>query len=155
MVTITSTNGYKIMIDEEDFDMVSKYHWYVSKTNSNNYYALRHSTSNGKRTKMYLHREVMGATKGDIIDHIDMNGLNCQKANLRLSSKSMNAYNRRSFGAIDYLGVSKHKDKFRMQIYVQGRRYSKVCDTAEEAAMLYNEYAKKFHGDYARLNVIR
>lgn len=155
METIISTNGFQIMVDDVDYNLLSMYKWTVTKTNSNNHYAMRYDNTNGKRTKVYLHREIMQASKGDIIDHVDMNGLNCQRDNLRLSTKSKNAYNRRSWGKVSFIGVSEHKDKFRMQIYANGKRYSEVCNTAQEAALRYNEYAKRFHGDYARLNVIQ
>lgn len=154
MKTIVTKSGHNILVDDEDFERLSKYTWHVSKTNSNNSYAMRHGKIDGKKTKVYLHRDVLGNPPNVIIDHIDQNGLNCQKINLRISNKSQNNQNRRPHGKVLYLGVSHHNDKFRMQIYHKGKRHSKVCDTAEEAALMYNDLALRFYGDGARLNKI-
>lgn len=154
MKTVITKSGHKILVDDEDFERLSKYTWHVSSTNANNLYAMRHVRINGKKTKRYLHREVLNNPEGAIIDHIDQNGLNCQRSNLRISNKSQNCQNRRPYGQVPYLGVSKHNDKFRVQIYHNGKRYSKVCSTAEKAALMYNELAVKFYGESATLNKV-
>ena len=153
MKEILTKSGYLIQVDDEDYDKLLIHKWHISRTNKNNLYAMRHAVVNGKQTKLYLHREVLGFPE-NIVDHKDLNGLNCQKANLQLSNKSKNGQNRRAYGKIKYLGVSEHENKFRMQIWATGKRYSKLCKTKEEAALMYNEYAKIIYGETARLNTL-
>lgn len=144
---------HKILVDDEDYEMVSRFKWHISKTNKNNFYAMRHVVVNGKATKVYLHREILGNPLFPI-DHKDQNGLNCQKENLRISDRSENGQNRRPYGAIPYLGVSIHKTMFRVQIYFKGKRYGGLYKTPEEAALVYNDYAKRLYGEGARLNQV-
>jgi len=154
MVTIATNSGHQIMVDNDDYPYLSQFIWHVSKTNSNNIYAMRHIVIDGKKTKVYLHREVLGNPKNCLIDHIDQNGLNCQKSNLRKSDKSRNGQNHRPYGQIPYMGVSVHKDRYRTQLFYKGKRYSCVCDTPECAALMYNHFAIQVYGENARLNRI-
>ena len=155
MKTISTRSGHIIMVDDDDYEKLSKYTWHVSRTNAHNVYAMRHKKVDNKTTKVYIHQEIMGGSANVIIDHIDQNGLNCQKSNLRISNKSQNAQNRRPYGKIKYLGVSEHNNKYRVQIYNNGKRHSKVCDTVSEAALLYNDFALKIYGHNARLNAVK
>lgn len=154
MVKIATKSGHQIIVDKDDYPYLSKFIWHVSKTNSNNIYAMRHIVIGGKNTKIYLHREVLGNPKNCIVDHIDQNGLNCQKSNLRISDKSRNAQNHRPYGKIQYMGVSVHKNKYRTQLFCNGKRYSCVCETPEDAALKYNAFAILAYGENARLNQI-
>lgn len=101
-----------------------------------------------------MHREILNNPDGILIDHIDQNGLNCQKGNLRLSDKSRNAQNSRTRGKIQYRGVCEHRNKFMMQIRINGKSYKRVSETAKGAALIYNEYALRLYGNSARLNII-
>ena len=75
---------HTILIDDEDYEKVKQYKWCVYKT-YNTFYSIRHIRIDGKGTTQSLHRFIMGLEKGDkrVIDHLDGNGLNNQKANLR------------------------------------------------------------------------
>lgn len=106
---------------------------------------------------MLLHRQIKNAKKGDIIDHGDGNGLNCQEYNLRFCTHSQNMANRKAFGKSIYLGVAYNQSHklWVAAIKINGKRkhlgYSK--DEAE-CALLYNEAAINIHGEFARLNII-
>lgn len=85
------TDGMEVLLDDEDYEVVSKIPgWYIRKTQNNN------SRTNYVQHDDYgkLHRFVLGITDSTIIvDHIDRNGLNCQKNNLRIVSNSVNKRN--------------------------------------------------------------
>ena len=103
-----------------------------------------------------MHRQILGATKGQIIDHIDRNGLNCQRKNMRFCTSSDNSCNKiDGKGNAKYKGVSKcsHTNSFcvrinknRKPIYI-GRFRDEI-----EAAKAYNKAAKIYHGEFAKLN---
>lgn len=86
---------YVAQIDDEDFEIVSKYKWHIHK-GGNNLYAVTNIQTTSGRQSIQMHRLIMGCTKGDgkIVDHIDGNPLNCQKLNLRFCTHSQNVKNR-------------------------------------------------------------
>jgi len=77
----------KLLISEEDLLLVSDYRIHYEKTNG--YYRLY------KKGKwIYLHRFLLNAKPGEIVDHIDRNKHNHLRSNLRIVSKSLNCYNK-------------------------------------------------------------
>jgi len=140
------------LIDDEDFNRVSKNKWNV-EVGVNTYYARRTDRSTGKDVSTPMHRFIMGAKRGQMIDHKDGNGLNNQKSNLRLCTYSQNRANAISTSKSKYLGVSIAKGKWQASIKKNGKTiYIGRFNTAENAATAYNIYAEKHHGEFARLN---
>jgi hypothetical protein len=89
MKTIELTQGLVAIIDDIDFEEIALKKWCAVK-NRNVWYAV-----NGKgEKKMFMHRLILRATKGQKVDHRDGNGLNNQRANIRLASASQNGANR-------------------------------------------------------------
>src|SRR3972149_658495 len=96
MKKIELFSGEDCLVDDEDFEEISKKKWYILKNrNRNTCYAQTHVKLNGKDVKDYMHRIIMKLSKNDerYIDHIDGNGLNNQKNNLRFCTISQNAGN--------------------------------------------------------------
>lgn len=147
--------GFKAFVDDEDYDRVSRYRWYVFTT-GNSVYA---STMMNKRRVM-MHRFILEITDSKIhIDHKDHNGLNNQRVNLRECSAAENKRHSkiRCDSKNKYKGVSfdKDKKKWRAQIFYDNKRYrGPRFKTQEEAALDYNRLAKLHHGEFAFLNVI-
>lgn len=147
------------MVDDDDFEYLNQFDWYAKKVGST-YYATRQDLKY-KSKSAFMHRMVMGCTFGDgkIIDHIDMDGLNCQRINLRLCTKSQNAFNAKPYGKWGYKGIkcynTKSGTRWAVNILIS-RKYKTFggFKTIEEAALAYNDLAKKYHGEFARLNVI-
>lgn len=111
-----------------------------------------------KAYKLYLHRFVMSARSGTIVDHKNGDHLDNRRANLRLASKSQNAANvgKLSTNGSGYKGVSKKGKKFRAFAHKQGKTlYLGTFDTAKEAACEYNREAKKLFGRFAKINKIK
>jgi len=97
MKTIILTKGYSALVDDDDYDFLSQWKWYLS-----NGYAI----NNDGRKKM--HRLVTKAKQGEIVDHIDRNRLNNTKSNLRIVGISENVHNqkKRSNTENNYKGVN-------------------------------------------------
>ena len=108
MKEIPLTQGYVALIDDEDYELVSKYKWHVRVCNTNKY---ANSNVQKKRTTMSMHRLIMGFPVGLQIDHCDHNGLNNQKSNLRVCTKDENNRNRiiGKNKSSKYKGVCWHK----------------------------------------------
>jgi hypothetical protein len=99
----------------------------------------------------------MGRREGMEIDHIDGNGLNCQRANLRWATRAQNMANRRKLrkGANRFKGVSflARLDKYQAYIGSGGtRRYLGVFTSEENAARAYDRAALDMYGPFASLN---
>jgi len=161
MKTIQLTQGYFATVDDSDFELVNQYKWHVyKKKRSTVLYAYR-NIPNGKggQTSIQMHRVILGITdKNIMVDHADGNGLNNQRSNIRIATSSQNAANRKPFGKSQYRGVSLIVTKYGEYWYAKcskGKNVKhKLCDTEEEAAMVYNRFAKSIHGQFARLNVV-
>ncbi len=146
-------------VDDEDFDFLNQWKWGPS-CHGRNIYAVR--TSRKSRTgRINMHRLVFNATPTQIIDHIDGDGLNNQKQNLRFCSRQQNNCNarkRKSNTTSIYKGVMFERDrnKWRAVITSCGRiirigRFSRE----HEAAIAYNNAALIHFGEYALLNKIQ
>lgn len=157
MKLIKLTNGMHAQVDDEDYDKLKNYRWYFYK-NGNNYYTLTNIKQNGRYVTKQMHVMIMGTPKGMHTDHIDGNGLNNQKSNLRICSCAENTWNSRSIiGSSRYKGVNWHKEtrKWQAKICVNRKQiHLGVHSSEKEAALAYNEAAKKHHGKFARLNEI-
>jgi hypothetical protein len=151
---IALTRGQVATVDDEDFDHLSRWKWTArpSAQAAERWYAFRTS---GRRT-VYMHRQIAGAGDGVTVDHIDNDGLNNRKSNLRCCTRSQNNTNRRyPPGASGFRGVHPHVSGacFYARIDVPGVTI-KVTGrlTAEQAARAYDALAREFHGEFAVLN---
>jgi len=103
-----------------------------------------------------MHRELCDVTDGYVADHINRNGLDNRRANLRPATIAQNAWNsRRRKNRSGYKGVwyAKDKGKFRAAIWHNNKReYLGYFDCPICAAKAYDRAAKKYHGEFASLN---
>lgn len=82
------------MVDDEDFERLVKYRWQATKIR-NSFYATRNTyLGNYKSEHGYMHRMIMKTPKGMVTDHIDGDGLNNQKSNIRICTQRENSLNR-------------------------------------------------------------
>lgn len=143
------------IVDAADFDWLNQWKWYADE-HRRTFYAARNSPSaNGKHDTIKIHQLLAG--KG--ADHIDGNGLNNTRANLRLATTSQNGCNRgaQANNKSGYKGVAWHKQrkKWRANIRVGGKQvHLGYFATPEEAALVYNKAAREYFGEFARLNEV-
>lgn len=149
-------HGHTAIIDNEEYAKVKNYKWYVAK-DKNTYYVQAHIVLNDKKTTIKMHRIIMDAKRNQILDHIDGNGLNNQKINLRFCTNSENLRNakKRNNTSSKYKGVAwncVHK-YWQANIYVNGKLKSLGIYRDEyKAAKAYDRAAKKYFGEFARPN---
>ena len=143
------------IIDEQDFDRVNQYKWHSVDHDGTGkrYYA---SCKLGKYT-LYMHRMVIGAQAGESVDHIDGNGLNNSRSNLRLATPSQNNMNQRvrNDNTSGHKGISWCPDREKYQVYINIDRKRKSLGrykTIEEAIYVRDQAAKSHYGEYAREN---
>ena len=156
---IPLTQGKVALVDDDDFGWLNHYKWCADK-NGRTFYAVRSiPIEDGKHQLLGMHRMIMQTPNGMDTDHIDGDGLNNQKSNLRICTHQENLFNRRSNLDVSskYKGVSWHKatGKWRAQIKVNGGlKYIGCYDREEYAAMAYDNNAKELYGEFARTSQI-
>ena len=150
MKEIILTQGLVTLIDDEDFELIYQYKWHTYKDHGyNRYYAC--SKIGTKYT--YMHRFIMGAEKGQFVDHKDGNGLNNQKENLRICTGAQNMANRQLYKGYKGVYWEPRRNKWRAAIGYEGRllHIGYYLDE-EEAAKAYDKKASFLYGSFAYLN---
>lgn len=148
-IPISNRESQYFKIDDEDYDLISKYTWCISNGG--------YITTSIKRKTVRLHRLLLGLVTddGNIVDHIDCDKCNNCRDNLRLCSKSENNRNVRkpSTNMSGFKGVSKHANKWVARICLDGKsRHLGLYSDIIEAAKAYDKAALELHKEFARLN---
>lgn len=157
MKLIPLSKGLFAKVDDEDYEWIMKHKWCATYA-GNTYYAKRSKTICGVKKSIFMHSEIIKPENGNVCDHVNRDGLDNQKNNLRQCTKSQNQYNRRSNGFSKYLGVSYEKDRGKWRASIKHGtiiKRSSRFDTETEAAIWYNNKAKELHKEFANLNIIR
>ncbi len=146
---IALTKGKFATVETADYKHLMRFRWHAKETRGRFYAA---TVIKGKSVAM--HRMLLTPPPGMVVDHIDGNGLNNCRSNLRLCTPEQNRRNTRPRRkSSPYLGVSRSGDKFKVQIKHNGRtHYLGQFESETEAARARDEKAKQLHGPYAWLN---
>lgn len=168
MIKIPLTQDKVALVDDVDSDLADL-KWYANY-HDNNWYARRNQSTRGgvKSKTIRMHRvvaeRILGRPimRGEITDHINRNGLDNRRSNLRVVNAKISALNRRKFAQFGgklthskYRGVTWNRGKWQAQIRVDGKTHHLgyfMCEA--DAANAYDNAAKRFSGDDAELNTI-
>ena len=159
MKEIRLTQGYIAIVDDEDFERLSKQKWYPI-TGKYTVYAIRNGYRDGRRVTVYMHREIMDEPRDMQVDHRDHNGLHNWRGNLRVCTRAENAMNaKKRAGTSKYKGVcwSTNAGKWLAQAggILSGKQaYLGLFDGEDEAALAYNKFVSEHFGEFAELNII-
>lgn len=145
------------LVDDEDYEYLNQFKWLPNFTRGY-YYAYRLNKTENKKIGIMMHRFIMNCPPDKVIDHINGNGLDNRKENLRICTHSQNMCNRRKHKSLSsiYLGVSWNNSNSKWLARIKNIKqiYLGCYNTEEEAALVYNQKAIEIHGEYARLNQI-
>jgi len=147
---IPLTRGLWATVDAADFDRLNKHRWYASPSASGKMYARR----NTKKGTILMHREVLHAPEGMVVDHKDRNTLDNRPCNLRVCTPAQNEYNKGPRGKKSrFKGVYPDGDKWYAVIKHKGETYYLgTFDDEVEAAKARDRKAYELEGEFAYLN---
>ncbi|HUW14188.1 MAG TPA: HNH endonuclease, partial [Anaerolineae bacterium] len=157
-MTIPLTQNKVAIVDDADFEWLNQWKWCAHKERAG-YYAIRGIWINGKTRRVYMHRLILNLPPDMQTDHINGNGLDNRRLNLRVCTQSQNNANRRKWVSCSsqYKGITwdKLRGKWQARINLNGeQKHLGRFDDEHEAAVAYNEAATKLFDGFARLNVI-
>ena len=158
---IRLTQGKFAIVDPDDYPRLSKHKWRICRTKGKNVLYAERSIRlpNGKYSRLLMHRQIIHVPEGYVIDHINGNGLDNRKANLRPATVAQNAWNSKKRNPRSgYKGVCFDKDKglWRAAIVCNRKRiHLGYFKNRTDAAKAYDKAAKKYHGQFASLNFPR
>jgi hypothetical protein len=151
---VTLTQGRESIIDTADVPLVAGRNWCVLSRGGLSH-ALRTEYIGTKKRQLYLHRRLMNEPEGLQIDHIDGDGLNNRRYNLRVATCAQNNLNtrRRCNNKSGFKGVSWDRDrgKFRAYIKINNKQtHLGMFTSPEEAHAAYCLASQKYHGQFGR-----
>lgn len=147
---IPLSQGKFATVDDVDYDWLAKHKW----TYDTKGYAMRRSAN----VTIYMHRVVLNASGPVMVDHVNGDGLDNQRENLRIVTAAQNNYNRhpeKRPKTSSYKGVSLNRKSNRWQAHIkkgEQRRYLGLYDSEQDAARAYNAAARHYFGEHAFVN---
>jgi hypothetical protein len=161
-------NGITVLIDDQDAGIWNRFRWHANMLDSRPdrvikkkyiHAAVYLGMKNGKQQlqTVYLHRLIMGAAKGQTVDHINGNTLDNRRSNLRFATRSQQNMNKGvpSNNTSGFKGayLDKRDQRWAASIWINGEKKSLgYHDAAEDAARAYDRAARELFGEFASLN---
>lgn len=159
MKNIHLANGKGIAtVDDADYRDVRSHGWCLMTGGGakKKRYAMANVKQGGGWRRVLMHRFIMRASPTERIDHIDGDGLNNTRGNLRLSTAGQNQHNsgpRRGSSRFKGVSWSRAAGKWLAQIMAnRKRKYLGIFSVEEDAARAYDMAARELHGEFARVN---
>jgi hypothetical protein len=149
---IPLTRGLFAIVDAEDYEWLSQYKWCAQFSEyTRTYYAVRKCRGH----TVFMHRMIMNPPGGKVVDHMNGNGLDNRRCNLRICSPKENSCNKpkRRNTKSRFIGVYRRRNKYQVILKHNGKAYGGgMFDDEVEAAKARDRLAIQLHGKYARLN---
>lgn len=157
-IEIKLSQGKVAIVDDEDFEYLNQWKWCAVK-NHGHWYAMRTDVSTSTRFTVFMHRVIMKTPTDLVVDHVDQDGLNNKKDNLRNCTSQQNSLNNSSrYGSSAYKGVYYNKDrqKWHARIITNKKRvHLGFFTTEEEAALAYNNAVIESGNIFIPINTIK
>lgn len=131
-----------VEIDDEDAAIVLNHRWTLLKVSH-----LRYAQSKEGGKTILMHRLLANPGAGLVVDHINSDGLDNRRANLRICTQQENLYNRRvhKHSKTGVRGVMQSRNGFRASVSAKGAKYRKRFKTLEEAQEWAESLRKELH----------
>ena len=140
------------LVDDLDYMYLKNYNWVYAFHPSKELYGYAIGTT-GKYRQKRMHRIILGAKPGQIVDHINFNGVDNRRKNIRFVTASESAFNRRFYNRYGHKGIGKTKDRkgnhkyWIARITIKGdRKYLGTFKTKKEAIAVYKAASLKYYG---------
>jgi hypothetical protein len=150
--------GEWTILDQKDYYRFGNLKWGIEGKRDKFYAVCNIKIEPGRTKEIRLHREIMKPPAGVLVDHRNGNSLDNRRANLRLATHTQNMHNRQKIKtktSSQYIGASldKRSGRWASKIRCHGKKIHLGCFGSDiEAAKAYDAAAKKYHGEFARLN---
>jgi hypothetical protein len=149
-------SGHVVQIDEADRALVEQHRWFIRRGRRGKLYVRGYLIGVEDRTpRLHLHRVLTSTPDGFEVDHINGDGLDNRRANLRVVTHAQNIHNNRGYSKSGYKGVTwcRLTARWRAKIQVAGvTQHLGRFDDPWTAAEAYNDAARAAFGDHAYLN---
>lgn len=157
---IPLTQGLIALVDDCDYDSLSKFKWHAQASHNGVFYACRWEyrksyPSDPKKKQIKMHNQIMGVNPGLKVDHVSRDGCDNRRMNLRWATAAQNAANRKWSKPTKsgYKGVYWDRNAWQVMVQANGKRETFLRTTdVMEAAKTYDIHAKRLHGEFAQLN---
>jgi hypothetical protein len=153
MASIDLASGHRLIFDDQDETLVLSHRWYAHHT-AKTVYARGYRKGDRKGGLVYLHRLLVQPAPGADVDHINGDGLDNRRANLRAASRTQNNANRRIFRAAGKGAYfDRQTGRWRAEISHQGRVHKLGRFPSRSSALAaYDAAATKLFGEFALIN---
>lgn len=151
-IRIDLGRGMYALADAADAEALSSHKWTAQKSSGSN---LVYAVCKQDGRRIFMHRYLLSPRSDLSVDHVNGDGLDNRRENIRICSHAENMRNRRHSrrAACAYKGVCRNRRKYRAQIRHEGVKYHLgVFDDQESAAKAYDIAAIRLHGEFARTN---
>jgi hypothetical protein len=156
---ICLSKGLVTIVDDSDYETLAKHKWFASFGGGGDPNQ-RHAARNVGGALVLMHRFILNPPSRMVIDHINGDGLDNRRENLRVCTQRQNCANQRirRDNTSGYKGVYFNKRDERWVVQIRHRReriFVGSFKDKNEAALAYNVAAVHYHGEFARLNVVK
>jgi hypothetical protein len=152
MIELPLSQGKTALVDDLDAALAQTHKWCAERRTEERFYAVKTIRHLQGQTKIYLHTFLTGWS---FVDHINGDGLDNQRSNLRPATEAQNLWNRgpQRNNTSGFKGVHRFRSRWQAEIMASGRRsYLGTYGTPDEAARAYDAAATELHGEFACLN---